>query len=72
MISITGYYYSVLTCALEQLENMFSSTVAESVTHTESVNSNSNYMISNSPSKNQNMAATSPEKNKNKGNTKNN
>lgn len=72
MISITGYYYSVLTCALEQLENMFSSTVAESVTHTESVNSNSNYTISNSPSKNQNMAATSPEKNKNKGNTKNN
>lgn len=29
MISITGYYYSVLTCALEQLENMYSSTIAD-------------------------------------------
>ena len=29
MISVTGYYYSVLTIAVEQLENMYSSTMAD-------------------------------------------
>jgi hypothetical protein len=41
MISVTGYYYSVLTIAVEQLENMYSSTVAdmESIGKSESINS---------------------------------
>lgn len=54
MISVTGYYYSVLTIAVEQLENMYSSTVAdiESLGKSESVNSkNSSVKSKNKRSK---------------------
>lgn len=46
MISVTGYYYSVLTIAVEQLENMYSSTIADM----ESLNKSSSYTASKAQS----------------------
>lgn len=53
MISVTGYYYSVLTIAVEQLEHMYSSTVAdmESLNKSSSYTTSKAYSVKSSPKK---------------------